>query len=379
MYITQKTQFFPTKYQQDMLSNMFGFRRLIFNAALELLLNKYGDLKEHRKDIKKKELLEYRDIIFRKEDKYKDILKKIPNQVLDTALEDLLIALESLWKKGKEIKYRSKKTECTARLYKKNEYSFVPTTHNALKIVKLGLLELAEKIRFDGDIKIVTFTYNAGKYFISTVIDIEEPELMKPKNKHIGFDWGLKTTLTGYNGKHITEFNFDKAKLKKLDARIARYQKLCSRVYGTRKNADIARAKLQDAYNRRTNYQEDAIKKLAHYLVYNYDYVVFEDLNMSFVFKNKNLARKAGEQIYYKIKSIITRKFNQYGKKVYMVDKSFPSTQKCSMCGKVKTKQDKLKLSNRFYTCSCGCKLDRDHNAAINIYNEVEKTEFVLS
>jgi putative transposase len=379
MYITQKTQCFPTKDQQSILSNMFGFRRLIFNAALELLLNKYGDLKEHKKDIKKKELLEYRDTIFRKDDKYKDILKGIPNQVLDTALEDLLIALESLWKKGKEIKYRSKKTEHTARLYKKNEYSFLPTTYNSLKVVKLGSLKLAEKLRFKGDIKIVTFTYDAGKYFISVTVDAEEPESIKPINKHIGFDWGLKTTLTGYNGKHIIEFNFDNAKLQKLDARIARYQKLCSKINGDSKNAEKARAKLQNAYNKRTNYQEDEVKKLAHYLVHNYDYVVFEDLRMPFVFKNKNLARKAGEQMYYKIKSIITKKFNQFSKKVYMVNKSFPSTQKCSSCGKVKTKTDKLKLANRFYTCSCGFKLDRDYNAAINIYNEVEKTEFVLS
>ena len=119
MYLTHRTEIFPTQEQQEMLAKMFGYRRLVFNKALEYLLDKYKNLKDKRKEIKKKEIMDLRMLIFRTEDTYKTLLKEIPNQVLDTALEDLIQALESLWKEGKEIKYRSKKSENTARLYKK--------------------------------------------------------------------------------------------------------------------------------------------------------------------------------------------------------------------------------------------------------------------
>ncbi|HEX6778162.1 MAG TPA: zinc ribbon domain-containing protein [Ktedonobacterales bacterium] len=39
------------------------------------------------------------------------------------------------------------------------------------------------------------------------------------------------------------------------------------------------------------------------------------------------------------------------------------TSQRCSHCGAI-VKKD---LSERWHSCSCGCELDRDHNAAINI------------
>ena len=53
-------------------------------------------------------------------------------------------------------------------------------------------------------------------------------------------------------------------------------------------------------------------------------------------------------------------------KQLVKIDKWFPSTKKCSCCGKEK----EMPLSERIYECSCGFVLDRDHNSAINIKNE---------
>lgn len=49
-----------------------------------------------------------------------------------------------------------------------------------------------------------------------------------------------------------------------------------------------------------------------------------------------------------------------------MVTIAVPSartSQECSNCGSIVVKS----LSTRTHTCKCGCVLDRDHNAAINI------------
>ena len=57
-------------------------------------------------------------------------------------------------------------------------------------------------------------------------------------------------------------------------------------------------------------------------------------------------------------------------KKMIKVDRFFPSSKKCCKCGRIKKE---LKLSERVYHCACGNKMDRDHNAAINIREEARR------
>ena len=60
------------------------------------------------------------------------------------------------------------------------------------------------------------------------------------------------------------------------------------------------------------------------------------------------------------------------GKELVKVDRFFPSSKKCSKCGKIKKE---LKLSERVYRCSCGNEMDRDRNAA-PIYTSRQFTLF---
>ncbi len=57
-------------------------------------------------------------------------------------------------------------------------------------------------------------------------------------------------------------------------------------------------------------------------------------------------------------------------KKMIKVDRFFPSSKKCCKCGRIKKE---LRLSERVYHCECGNKMDRDHNAAINIREEARR------
>ena len=60
-------------------------------------------------------------------------------------------------------------------------------------------------------------------------------------------------------------------------------------------------------------------------------------------------------------------KLTEAGKQLVKVDKWFPSSRACSVCGK---KKEELALSERVYICECGNIMDRDQNAAINIRQE---------
>jgi putative transposase len=62
--------------------------------------------------------------------------------------------------------------------------------------------------------------------------------------------------------------------------------------------------------------------------------------------------------------SILANKAENAGLQVIGVS-AYNTSQNCSACG-VKVPKE---LSERWHTCGCGCSLDRDHNAAINIMN----------
>ncbi len=51
------------------------------------------------------------------------------------------------------------------------------------------------------------------------------------------------------------------------------------------------------------------------------------------------------------------------GAQVIVVDRFFPSSKTCSACGELHD----MPLRARRMTCACGCDMDRDLNAAINI------------
>jgi putative transposase len=63
-----------------------------------------------------------------------------------------------------------------------------------------------------------------------------------------------------------------------------------------------------------------------------------------------------------KFQQFCTYKAANAGRTVLFVNPRSTS-QVCSGCGAVKKKE----LSERWHACECGCSLDRDHNAALNI------------
>jgi putative transposase len=93
--------------------------------------------------------------------------------------------------------------------------------------------------------------------------------------------------------------------------------------------------------------------------------VAIEKLQVKNLLKNKRLAKSISDASW----SIFTqwlKHFGQvYGKIIVEVNPKFTS-QKCSNCGEIVKKS----LSVRTHICQCGCILDRDENAAINILKE---------
>ena len=378
MIITHKTEIFPTSEQVKQIEINFGMRRFFFNKIIMALKHKYGNLKENKKLIKKSELMEYRSKVLRV--KYKWLTERAPSHVLNTSIEDVQFALDSLWRKGRDIKLRKKKESNTFRIHRGGVKpdgsctSFVlhPDNKALIRLPKLGYVEMAEELRWEEKpetIRTVTVKKTANRYFIAITCEIPNPPPLPRTNKSLGIDWGLKTYITAFNGDDVFTADFDNRKLKRLDKRVARFNKRLARRLLNSKNWLKAKTKLQQAYLKFVNYRHDFIYQVVHEINLSYDSVTLENLNMNFPKQNRSLSNAVRRKPYYLLKVTLINKFKQYGKKVYLVGRSYPSTQTCYQCGHVKKGEEKMELGEHTYHCNhCGHVDGRDENAAKNLW-----------
>ena len=81
---------------------------------------------------------------------------------------------------------------------------------------------------------------------------------------------------------------------------------------------------------------------------------------------NRHLTKHVQNQKLYEFIRQITYKAEVYKITVIFADKFYPSSKLCCICKK--NKHD-LQLKDRIYKCDCVNIIDRDFQAAINLYN----------
>ncbi|MDR3292002.1 MAG: transposase, partial [Methanobrevibacter sp.] len=129
-------------------------------------------------------------------------------------------------------------------------------------------------------------------------------------------------------------------------------------------------------YNKITNKRTDNLHKQSTDLIAQYELVCVEDLDLKeLIVKDNNkkfnfkLLRKSIQNSSAgKFFNFLAYKAKKNGKHFIKVERKFPSSQCCSICGRkvLKTKD----LNNRYPKCPiCDTQHDRDINAAINILN----------
>ncbi len=126
-------------------------------------------------------------------------------------------------------------------------------------------------------------------------------------------------------------------------------------------------AKLQKKVADKRN---DFLQKLTTDLARKYRHLKVETLNIQGMLANHKLAFHIADASFYRFKSLLEAKAVTSGGIVESVDMWYPSSKLCSQCHQ---KKIDLKLKDRTFYCSSGCKpICRDLNSSINLANAGE-------
>ena len=409
--MARKVALYPNKTMTKVLDDLCNYRRYCWNQGLEL----WNDLYEQRVEmvpagLRKKSQLAIKDKTITFSDEEKELLDMFPSpshyviqnimvkdkedwqyrlssRVLQFAVRDLAKAWTDFFN-SKKSKTKKLKVGKPSFQTKKNPKQSFKTDGARIKNGKL-VLDKAYVYKGgwygipftgynlpDGKIKHCSITKINNKYYASLVIDTPIEHLPKT---------GKKTAIDA----NVNHFDYTDGSFavcpKQLDvlyAQIKHYQRLLARkrkVNGkkaTQSNQYFeVRTKLQKCYKRVANIQNDLLHKFTTEIYHKYDTVVIEDLNVKAMRMSKR-AKNLHRSLFGRFRLYVEYKADKFDKELIIADRFYPSTQRCSDCGHVKTGEDKITLRgnakhgtkhNEYVCYECGFEADRDRNAVMNL------------
>jgi putative transposase len=295
---------------------------------------------------------------------YKDIhsqvLQEVPKRV-ELAFDRWLRGDVNAKKSGRpRLKGKGQYKTFTYTQFKQHHLS-----NNKITLSKIGDVKvIVHRPIPDGfKIKTVSITKKADGYYVSLSLEDATVPTIKPdfNPKSItGIDVGLKEFLTTSEGETVAipqHYRKAQKRLKLIQKRVSRRKKGSNRRQKAVKQLGKQHKKVADK-------RKDFHFKTANNFLKKYDVVAVEDLNVKGLARTR-LAKSVLDAGWSSFLSILTNKAENAGLAVIPV-KASGTSQDCSSCG-VKVPK---KLHERWHNCpNCGCSLDRDHNAAINIKN----------
>lgn len=406
MKLSMQVELYPNEHMKKYLDKQCDYRRYCWNKGLEIwdiiykerTINLPTDLK-----IKIKESIKNKKIEFTPAETELRKLFPSPNErnvrnklvankksweyenssrVLQLAVKDLADSWNRYLKKSQEKinkpKFKSKKDPKqgfktdTARIENNKLYLDKPRKYQG----NWSPIRFRGHNLSDGKIKLCSITRIKGHYIATLSIEKEVKSIKKTgKNTavdanvdHFDYTDGICTLRP----KDLDSLYSD---VKHYQRKLARKRKANGKNATHSKSYQKTRVKLQRTYSRIQNIQNDILHKFTTMLYTNYDKVVIEDLSvkkMQMSKKAKNLHRS----LFGRFRQFIEYKAIKFDKELIVADKYYPSTQRCSRCGHIKTGEDKITLqgnqkhgTNHYeYECyECGYKDNRDHNAVMNL------------
>ena len=373
-----KLRLYPNQHQADLLWQMFGNSRFVWNQMLAMAKERYHNnpsshfVNEYGMNYLLKPLkLEF------------PFLKQSDSTSFLVVNHNLAQAFKMVFKhQGGYPRFKSRRAirqsytgRSTCRVIAKRR----------IKLPKLGSIRTSKTSRIAGlKIKRYTVSYDpTGRYYLSLQVETPAPQILPKTGKTVGLDVGIADLAISSDGTKYKTFN-----AKWLEKQATQWQSKCSR---RRHRAEVAvrqwnhnhktikeeltdyqnwqQARMQKArYQQKiANRRKDYLHKLTTKLVKQYDVIVIEDLKTKNLQHNHHLAKVIANASWYEFRTMLEYKCAWYGKRLITIKPNYTS-QICSDCG---YHSGPKPLAIREWTCpQCGAHHDRDINAAVNILHK---------
>jgi len=227
-----------------------------------------------------------------------------------------------------------------------------------LVLSKIGSIRVCADRPLDGTPKTCSIVRKADGWYAHIACETTDTPL-PATGESVGVDVGLTHFATLSTGETIANprhYRAAERRLRQAQRRVSR------RVKGSKRRAK-ARTLLAKAHLHVQRQRRDFAHKTALTLVRRFDCIAVEDLHIRGMLRNHALVKHIQDAGWGQFRTILSQKAESAAKTVIAVNPAGTS-QTCSDCGSRVPK----KLSDRWHSCPCcGCEMDRDHNAALNI------------
>ena len=360
-----KIRLYPTDQQVTYINNLLGSCRFVYNQILAYKIAEYNNSK-HNVNFpemgKKLTSLKLEN----------EWLKDSHSKVLQQSLINLEQAYKSFFKNGNGFpKFKSRKEN-------KQSCRFPVDAISGIVGNRINIIKQLKDIHFKcsrQDEKYLNKNFNLiksgtltktkdNKFYFSILIDKPNTKQLPTTDKIIGIDLGIKDFIVCSDGN-----KFENIKVKRTNQeKLKRLNQLLSRKQKGSKNRNKARIKLAKFHNKLNNIKENYLHQVVNQLLNENQVIIMENLNVSGMLKNHNLAKAIQELSLNKFKTILKYKAEWCGRDIIQIDRFYPSSKLCSNCG---YKNNDLTLDVRQWTChECKTNHDRDLNASKNILKE---------
>jgi putative transposase len=265
----------PNGQQQRQMSRSAGCARYVYNKALALKKERY-EKKEKLTRFQLDKLL----VEWKQETPW---LREAPSHALQQAILDLDRAFTNSFKKRAQFPKFHKKGLRDSFRESDPQCIQLDQVNSRMQLPKIGWVRYRNSREVLGEIRNVTVSLSAGKWFasISTRREVEPP--LHPSTSSVGMDWGVARFYTLSDGEYQEQLQ----PLKKFLPKLAKLQR---RLAGKRKfsrNWKKAKARITRLHAKIANIRKDFVHKSSNDISKNHAVVFVEDLQV------KNMSRSA--------------------------------------------------------------------------------------
>lgn len=367
-YKAYKFRIYPDIFQQIQLNQVFGCVRFVYN---HFLARKTVFYKEEGKKLSynvcAKELVHLK--------KEYTFLKEVDSIALQQALRHLDTAFQNFFKDSKTgyPRFKSKKRN-------RDSYTTMCVNHNIrleqgrLLLPKIKWIKVKQHRAVPETYLLKSVTVSGtptGKYYASLLYEHDAAEKTACKDiseeRVLGLDFSMKGLFVASDGTTKAEDEFLHC-YRKSQKKLARAQRRLAHCRKGSWRYEKQKMRVARIHEKTASQRKDFLHKKSRQIANVFDIVCVEDLNMKGMAGALHFGKAVHDNGWGTFVSCLTYKLEEQGKQLIRIDRFFPSSKQCHVCGH---KNDTLKLSERSWKCpECGTLHDRDYNASMNIKKE---------